>query len=120
MQAAGSARKQRGVTLIGLLFWGVLIAFFAVVGMKVVPTTMEFFTIQKAVNKIAAGNPATVAAARAEFQRIKDVEYSIQIDPADLVVTKENEKVVISFAYQREIHLGGPAYIVLKYEGQSR
>jgi hypothetical protein len=120
MRATRSGRHQRGVTLIGLLFWGVLIAFAAVVGMKVVPTAMEYFTIQKAVTKIAVGNPATVSAARTEFQRIKDVEYSIQLDPADLVVTKENDKVVISFAYEREIHIGGPAYLVMKYEGQSR
>ena len=113
-------QRQRGVTLIGLLFWGVVIAFLAVVGMKVVPTVMEYFTIQKTVNKIAMGNPGTVAAAKAEFQRAKDVEYSIQLDPADLVVTKENDKVVIEFAYQREIHIGGPAYLVMKYEGRSR
>lgn len=120
MQAMRSARQQGGVTLIGLLFWGVIIAFVAVVGMKVVPTVMEYFTIQKTVNKIASGNPATVPAARAEFERIKSVEYSIGIDAADLIVTKENDKVVIAFAYQREIHIGGPAYLVMKYEGQSR
>lgn len=120
MQAVRGARKQRGISLIGLLFWGVVIAFVAVVGMKVVPTTMEYFTIQKTVNKIASGNPATVAAAREEFNRIKSVEYSIGLDASDLVVTKENDKVVIEFAYQREIHVGGPAYLVMKYEGRSR
>ncbi len=119
MQAMRSARQQRGLTLIGLLFWGVVIAFVAVVGMKVVPTVMEYFTIQKAVNKIASMNPPTVSAVRSEFQRVKEIEYSILIDPADLIVTKENDKVVIAFAYQREIHIGGPAFLVLKYEGQS-
>jgi hypothetical protein len=38
----------------------------------------------------------------------------------DLEVTKEGDKVVISFAYQREIHLTGPAYLTLKYTGRSR
>jgi hypothetical protein len=28
--------------------------------------------------------------------------------------------VVVSFAYQREIHLVGPAFLTLKYTGQSK
>jgi hypothetical protein len=35
-------------------------------------------------------------------------------------VKKVGDKVVVSFAYEREIHLFGPAYLTLKYEGQSR
>jgi Domain of unknown function (DUF4845) len=112
-------RKQLGVTLFGLLFWGVAIAFLAVVGAKVTPTVLEYFTIKRAVDKVAQGNPATVTAARAEFERIKQVEYSIQISSNDLEITKENDKVKIRFAYDREIGLGGPVYLLMKYEGQS-
>lgn len=116
-----SGRRQRGISLFGLLFWGVFLACAAVVTAKVVPTVMEYYTIQRAVDKIAAGNPATVPAARAEFDRIKSVEYSIQsISGADLEISKENEKVRISFAYNREIDLFGPAYLLIKYEGRSR
>ena len=111
--------RQRGISLFGLLFWGVVIAFVAVVGAKVTPTVMEYYTIARAVNKVAAGNPATVQAARIDFDKIKQVEYSIQIDPNDLEITKENDKVKIYFAYQREISLGGPVYLLLKYEGSS-
>ena len=35
-------------------------------------------------------------------------------------VTKENDKIVVIFAYQREIHLAGPAYLTLKYAGRSK
>ncbi|MEH0165241.1 DUF4845 domain-containing protein [Paucibacter sp. JuS9] len=116
-----TGRHQRGISLIGLLFWGVFLACGAVVTAKVVPTIMEFYTIQKAVDKIAAGNPATVPAARAEFDRIRSVEYSIvSVTGADLEISKENEKVRISFAYNREIDLFGPAFLLIKYEGRSR
>lgn len=111
--------RQRGITLIGLLFWGVLIAFTAVVGARTTPTVMEYFTIKRAVDAVARSNPTTVAQARSEFERIKSIEYSIQISGSDLEVTKENEKVKIHFAYAREIPLGGPAYLLLKFEGQS-
>ena len=42
---------------------------------------------------------------------------SSPITGKDLEVTKEGDKVVVSFAYQREIHLAGPAYLTLKYAG---
>lgn len=119
MSFANRPLRQRGVTLFGLLFWGVLIAFMAVVGAKVTPTVMEYFTIKRAVAKVASGNPATVAAARADFERIKQIEYSIGIEANELEITKENDKVKIYFAYQREIALGGPVYLLLKYEGSS-
>jgi hypothetical protein len=119
MPRAPRAATQRGVTLFGLLFWGAFLAFAVVIGAKVTPTVMEYYTIVRSVNKIAAGNPLSVAAAKAEFERIKSVEYSIGISSNDLVITKENDKVKISFAYDREVPLGGPAYLLLKYEGQS-
>ena len=38
----------------------------------------------------------------------------------DLTVGKEGDRVVVSFAYVREIHLVGPAHLVMKYEGRSK
>ena len=119
MSRATSAAHQRGFTLFGLLFWGALIAFTVIIGAKVAPTVMEYYTIQRTVNKIASGNPPSVAAAKSEFDRAKSIEYSIGIASSDLQITKENDKVKIFFAYEREVPLGGPAYLLLKYEGQS-
>ena len=47
-------RGQRGVTLFGLLFWAIVVGFVALIGMRVLPTLNEYFTIKRAVNKIAA------------------------------------------------------------------
>ena len=116
-----SARRQRGITLFGLLFWAVVVGFVALIVMKVLPTMNEFFTIQKAVNKIAQDGGTTVPEIRAAFERTKDIEYSIQsISSKDLNITKENDKVVISFAYDKEIELIKPVYLMIKYEGRSK
>ena len=115
-----AARRQRGVTLFGLMAWAIVIGFAALVVMKVLPTTMEYFTIQKAVNKIAQGGGTTVPEIRAAFERTKDIEYSIQsISSKDLKITKENDKVVIAFAYDKEIELMAPVFLLIKYEGRS-
>jgi hypothetical protein len=112
---------QRGVTLFGLLFWAALIGFSAYVAVRILPTVNEYLTIRKAINQIASGQPATVAEARQSFDRQKDVEYSISaITGKDLVITKENDKVVISFKYDKEVLIYDPVYILIKYEGRSK
>lgn len=120
--APSTRRRQRGLTLIGLLFWGATAAVTAVVGMKVFPTVLEYYTVQRVVDRIAAGNPATVPQVRQEFDRATQVEYSIQsIKASDLVVTKDgSDKVVIEFAWDKEIDLFGPVYLMIKYRGKSR
>jgi hypothetical protein len=122
----GSSRRpggghQRGVSLIGLLFWAIIIGFIGYVAVRVLPTLNEYFTIQGAVNKIAAANPTTVGEIRTQFDRQKDIEYSIgSISGKDLDITKENDRIVIRFAYPKEIELIAPVYLLIKYEGRSR
>ena len=113
-------RRQRGVTLFGLLFWAIVVGAGAYVALRVFPTVNEYLTIKRTIEKVAASSPGTVAEVRAAFERQKDIEYSISsISGKDLEVTKENEKIVIAFAYDKEIPLYGPVYLLIKYEGRS-
>lgn len=121
-QLSARSDSQRGLSLIGLLFWAIVVSCVALVGMKVLPTLNEFFTIQRAVNKIAAQNLSTVTEVRTAFDRQKDIEYSISsVSGKDLDVTKESSgRTVIRFAYDKEIALFEPVYLVIKYDGQSK
>ena len=112
--------RARGVTLLGLLFWAVLIGFSAYVTVRVFPGVSEYYTVQRAVQKVADAAPGTVGEARAAFDRQKEIEYSItSISGKDLDITKENGRVVVGFAYQREIPLFGPVFLLLKFDGRS-
>ncbi len=114
-------RQQHGITLLGLLFWAIIVGFIALLGMRVLPTLNEFFTIQKAVNKVALEGGSTVPEIRAAFEKQKDIEYSIQsITSKDLDITKENDRIVVRFAYNKEIELMAPVFVLIKYEGRSR
>ena len=115
------ARAQRGRSLIGLLAWAIIIGFIGYVAVRVLPTINEYLTIQRAVNRVAAESPATVSEVRRAFDKQKDIEYSISsISGKDLEVTKENEKLVIRFAYDKEIPIMEPVYLLLKYKGASK
>ena len=116
-----SSRHQRGVTLFGLMLWAILIGMTALVVMRVLPTVNEYYTILRAVEKIAKEGGGTVPEIRNAFERQKQIEYSISsISSKDLQITKENEQVVVSFAYDKEIELVAPVYLLIKYEGRSK
>ena len=113
------ARGQRGFTLFGLLFWAIVVGMLALLGMRVLPALNEYFTIKRAVNKITTEG-TTVPEIRAAFEKQKTIEYSItSISAKDLSVTKENDKVVVSFAYDKEIELMKPVFLLIKFEGRS-
>ncbi len=111
---------RRGVTLFGLLFWAILIGFAAYMLVRAVPTVIEYGTIQRAVSAVAATNPSTVPEARAAFDRQKEVDAISSISGKDLTITKENDKVVVAFAYDKQLPILGPVYLLIKYEGRSR
>jgi len=112
---------QRGMSLIGLLAWAIIIGFVGYLAVRVLPTLNEYATIQRAVDRIAADSPPTVAEVRRAFEKQKDIEYSISsISASDLSITKENERLVIRFAYDKEIPIVEPVYLLVKYSGRSK
>ncbi|MGH6625366.1 MAG: DUF4845 domain-containing protein [Burkholderiaceae bacterium] len=110
--------KQRGISFFGLIFVGGLLACVGVVAAQVFPTVLEYQAIQKAVNKARDGN--SVAEVRSTFDKAAQIDDIKSITGKDLEVTKEGDKVVVGFAYSREIHMAGPAYLLLKYSGRSK
>lgn len=110
--------KQRGISFIGVLFIVGILAFAAVITAQVVPTLIEFQAITKAASKATEGS--SVIEVRAIFNKAADIDDIKSISGKDLEITKEGEKTVVAFAYNREIHIGGPAYLLIKYTGRSK
>ena len=109
---------QRGISFLGLLCLGVILAALAIVAARVAPTATEYLAIQKAVKKAAAEGD-TVSSVRASFDRSASVDYISSISGQDLDVTKQGDAVVVRFAYDKEVPLGGPVYLLIKYRGSS-
>ena len=114
-------RRPRGMSMIGLMAWAIIVGFIGYIAVRVFPTANEYLTIQRPVNRVAAESPTTVGEVRKAFDRQKEIEYSISsISGKDLEVTKENDKLVIRFEYDKEIPIVEPVYLLLKYKGASK
>ena len=110
--------KQRGISFIGVLFVVGVLAFVGVIGAQAIPTVLEFQAITKAASKAKEGS--TVPEVRAIFDKAAQIDDFKSITGRDLEVTKEGDKTVVAFAYSKEIHIAGPAFLLLKYAGRSK
>ena len=111
---------QGGITLFGLLMWAILIGAVSLVVMRVVPSTIEYFAIVKAINKVSGEPGGTVPQIRTAFDRQREIDDFKAITGKDLSITKENDQVVIGFAYDSEIEIFKPVYLLIKYEARSK
>ena len=110
--------RQTGISFLGLVFVMVFLACAGVLAAQVFPTLLEYQAVLKAVEKAKEGN--SVPEVRATFDKAAQIDDIKSITGKDLEVTKNGDKVLVKFAYDREIHMFGPAHLLLKYTGQSK
>lgn len=111
-------KYQRGFTLGGLLVWGFALVLLAVTAMKVLPSVLEYYKLLKDAKAVAAqvGPGATVADVKKSFAKFAEVDQ-LDFSPDDLDVSKESGQLVISFAYEKRIHLFHNVSLVIDYQG---
>lgn len=112
-----SRSRQSGMSFVGVLFVVGVLACLGVVGAQVFPTVVEYQAILKAVQRASEGN--TVIAVRQIYEKASEIDDIRSVKPQDLDISKDGDKVVVKFAYNKEIHLFGPAYLLIKYAGSS-
>jgi hypothetical protein len=112
--------NQRGVAISGLLFWGVILALVALLGIKLAPEYLTYFKILKATKAVAISSSGkTVPEIRASFGKYMEVEHVSTITPADLDISKEGNDIVIGFAYEKRIPLFYNISLLIDFEGSS-
>jgi hypothetical protein len=117
MERVSNAR-QRGVSFLGVLIIVGFLACAGVIAAQVFPTVVEYQAILKAAQKASSGN--SVPEVRQMFDKAAEVDDFKSVKGRDLEISKEGDKVIVKFAYNKEIHLAGPAFLLLKYAGQSK
>lgn len=115
---ANYRKTNSGMSLIGLILMLGLLAMMAILAARVTPTVIEYFAVKKAiVSAKQAGS--TISEMQAAFNKQADVDYVDAIAGRDLVFEKSETGYEISFSYSKKIHLFGPAYLLLEYEGST-
>ncbi|MFZ2989267.1 DUF4845 domain-containing protein [Ideonella sp.] len=121
---AGTAtrkHRQQGMTFVGMVLLAIVVAFGAVVVIKVLPTLNEYYTTKKAINKIASSGVSSIPLIRREFENQRAIEYSISsVSGNDLEIDTTGNVVTISFAYDKEVEIIEPVFLLIKYRGSAQ
>ena len=112
--------KQQGLSLIALIIGLIVLAFVALLGMKVVPSYLEFRSAKNAIDAIARERPgASVADIRRAFENRSAIDDIDTVRAADLEISKEGNAVVISFAYRKEVPLFNNVGLYIDYAARA-
>lgn len=113
-------KKQRGVALTGLLFWGIVLILVAVLGMKVTPTYIEYYKILKDAKATVAkaGPDSTVSDVRKSFDKFAEVD-ALDFRSSQLDISKDGGRIVIEFAYEKRIPLFWNVTLLIDYKGST-
>jgi hypothetical protein len=116
-QMAGSQRAQRGLSMIGFLFVAGVIVVIAIVGFRMVPSYVEYYTIQSAVSKSLRDAPdPSPAVVRKSFEKYIAADYIDSVTASDLQVAKEGNVITASVSWQKQLHMVGNVSLLLDFD----
>ncbi len=114
--------RQRGVSLMGLIFGAVILIFVLLLGMKTLPPWLDYFAAKKLIIQIAQEQRGgSVNDIRRAWQLKASVDnVDNVVSDKDLEITKEGGEVVISFAYRKEVPLFANVGVYMDFAASSK
>lgn len=116
---AGARNRQRGLSLMGLIFTSGALVFLALLAMKIVPAYTEYFTIVKNIKAVAAQGGGSVKEIQGNFGKRADIDDITAVNGKELEVEKNGEQWVVSVSYQKKVPLFSNVSVLFDFEATS-
>jgi hypothetical protein len=117
-----SKSGQRGISIVGFLFVSAVLVTVAMVGFRVMPAIIEYYSVQRALAESLQDirDPASsIADVRAAFGRRADAGYIESVRASDLEITRDKNQVVARVEWTRRLHLVANASLLLEFEASA-
>ena len=100
-------RKQRGVSLMGAIFWMAIIAFTGVMAAKLLPAYIDYFAVKKmfAAMEQNGETKGSVANIRDAYDRRNAIEDVKAVNGRDLDISKAGGETVVTAAWSQKVPL---------------
>jgi Tfp pilus assembly major pilin PilA len=110
--------RQTGLTMIGFLFVAAVLIVVAVVGLRVTPSYIEYFSVQRALEQALRDSKEvdTPREVRLAFGRIRDAGYITSVGPNDIEVTKEGNTIYATASWDSKLHLISNVSLLIEFE----
>jgi hypothetical protein len=116
-------RKQAGLSLIGLLIVSAIIVFVALIGFKLLPAYIEYFTVKRVITDLAYSPDLRGGTARDvqnAFSRRATIDDIKSIQASDLEVVKQGEGFDIIARYSVQVPLFGNISACIDFDAEAK
>lgn len=113
------ARRQAGLSMIGFLLVAALMAMGVLVGFKVAPAYIEYYSLKNVLTTIVSDpemRDASVADIRRSFERRSVLADIKVVTPSDLEIAKSGATLTIATSYSVKVPLAGNVSACLDFE----
>lgn len=110
--------RQRGLSMIGFLFVAVVVVTSVMIGFRVTPAYIEYYSVTKALERALyeAKDLNSAAEIRAAFQKHADAGYIESVNGKDIDIAKNKNEVTASASWTRKLPLVGNVSLLLDFE----
>jgi len=115
--------KQQGVTMIGMMFIAGIIVFSAIMGLKLIPSYIEYATIRNHLRDLARApdsRSASPQGLRSAFNRRSQIDNITSVDGRDLMIGRDGGDLVLTIEYSIQTHMMGNISACLDFEASSQ
>jgi hypothetical protein len=115
-------KDQSGLSILGFMLVAAVVVFFAMVGFRVVPSYVEYFSVKRALEdtmRAGGADPNNPAAFRKELERRLQTSYVENVKATDATITRNGTQITAEMAWERRLPMFGNASILLEFEASA-
>jgi hypothetical protein len=113
--------RQRGLSMIGFLFVAVVVVTCVMLGFRVAPAYIEYYSVGKALDEalVNAKDLNSAKEIRAAFQRRADAGYIESVSGKDIDVSKDKNQVTASVSWTRKLPLVANVSLLIEFDASA-
>lgn len=113
-------RSQRGLSMVGFLFVAAVALVVALLAFRMIPSYIEFYTVQRALESaLADTNDPTLANVRRAMERKLDADYADAVTAKDVDVVRSGNVVTASVSWDKKLPLVHNVSLLLEFEARA-
>jgi hypothetical protein len=111
-------RRQRGLSIVGFIFVAAVLVAVAMIGFRVTPAYIEYFSVQSALEKALAEarDLQTTREIAKSFDRYADSGYIESVRGTDIELQRQGNQISASISWTRKLHMVGNASLFLEFD----
>jgi len=117
---AGTYRGQRGLSMIGFLFVTAVLLIVALLAFRMIPSYIEYYTVQKALEDALAKNrEPTLANVRRAFEDKIGADYVDSVTAKDVELSKLGNTITASASWEKKLPLVHNVSLLMEFNASA-